>query len=398
MTLNAIDSIFNETRMLRKAQQLVGERPGEKFNIFNILGMESDEVYTHSRFLTEMLSPQGSHGLGTTFLKLWLDQIEAIDFDSEHASCSAEYYIGPVTPTEGGRIDILIKNGTSKVIIENKIFAGDQTNQLLRYYNYDQKAKLYYLTLFGTQPSEESTGKGQLLPDQYICISYAVHVVEWLKKCRKESADMPIIRETITQYISLIKKLTNQNFDGKMQQELVKKILSSADNLTSFFELQSPVVIQTVYEELIKKMETDLQEMVEQMQLKISFHLQTRKRWQGFTISGNKELDEMKIFMDFQFDQFPNRMKFGFSFPPNKENTPEVPEFSLAPLIDRFKTIYPEAKSHYWWPCYIYWNDSGIEISNDIYFSTNFINNIREKIVQMLEITHIAYKEISNKI
>lgn len=103
-----------------------------------------------------------------------------------------EHYIGAVTETEGGRIDILIYNKTNKVIIENKIFAGDQVNQLLRYYNYDKAAKLYYLTLFGTGPSEESTGKGQLKFDPNNCLSYASDILQWLEKCRKEAANIGI--------------------------------------------------------------------------------------------------------------------------------------------------------------------------------------------------------------
>ncbi len=254
MTINALESLLNETQTLRRAQKLVGEKPGERFNIFSVLRMEADEVFTHSQFLAELLSPHGSHGLGDTFLKLLLNQLGILDFETDHAYCIPEHYIGPVTETEGGRIDIMICNETRKVIIENKIFAGDQTNQLLRYYNHDKNARLFYLTLFGTEPSEDSTGKGQLTSGQFECLSYAADILQWLELCRKEATNIPILRETITQYIALIKKLTNQNFDGKMQKELVDKILANSDNLASFFDLQSAGTMQAVLNSVIQKL------------------------------------------------------------------------------------------------------------------------------------------------
>jgi hypothetical protein len=395
MTLHALEFLLNETRTLRRAQELVGEKPGEKFNIFSILGMEADEVYTHSQFLSALLSPHGSHGLGDTFLNLLLNQLGILDFETDHAHCIPEHYIGPVTETEGGRIDILIRNKTRKVIIENKIFAGDQANQLLRYHNYDQTAILYYLTLFGTRPSEESTGRGQLESTQFVCLSYATDVLQWLEVCRKEAANVPILRETITQYIALIKKLTNQNFDGKMQKELVDKILSNPDNLTSFFELQSAGTTQLVMDSIIQKLGTDLQNLAVKYHLKLDFSLKTRKRWHGFTFSGNPDVDALQVNISFQFDQFPNQLNFGFSFPPGNEGRPAKPEFDLAPLIKAFKVAFPDGKAQDWWPCYAPWSYSAIDICNDIYFtSNNFIQKVEDKLIQMLEMARIAKQEI----
>lgn len=232
------DTLLNFVTALRKAQELAGEQPGRQFNVFQLLGLESDEVRTHSQFLAEMLNPNGSHGVGDAFLNLWLDQSGIKDFETKTAKSIVEHYIGPVSETGGGRIDIMIAGKSGKIVIENKIFAGDQKNQLLRYYNYDKNAKLFYLTLFGSEPDLESTGKGALKEDQYTRISYATDILKWLEACRKEAANIPTVRETITQYIQLIRKLTNQHFDGKMQAELVNKILINPDHLASFVELQ----------------------------------------------------------------------------------------------------------------------------------------------------------------
>ena len=68
-------------------------------------------------------------------------------------------YIGVKTEKSGGRVDIVLDDHKGcGVIIENKVDAGDQENQLLRYDNYAKKYfkkdyRLLYLTLDGHKPS-----------------------------------------------------------------------------------------------------------------------------------------------------------------------------------------------------------------------------------------------------
>lgn len=353
---------------------------------------------THSQFLVELLNPKGTHGLGDTFLKLWLEQLGISDFETKTAKSIAEHYIGPVTETEGGRIDILIANQAGKIVIENKIFAGDQKNQLLRYHNYDKNATLFYLTLFGTSPDSESTGKGILKENQYFCIAYSTDVLVWLEKCRKEATDIPTLRETITQYIQLIRKLTNQHFDGKMQTELVNKVLANPDNLASFVELQSPALYQTVQSRIIEKLEADLQDLATSMNLQLIFYLKNRKRWQGFTFAGDPNLQALSIWPDFQFDVMPHRLLFGFSYIPDTQGKPQKPTLNLEPLQQRFKDAYPGSKKETWWPAYQYWEDYSPEtIMQDIYFSTKFKENIKNKLLQLLEMARLAKEQIEKQ-
>jgi len=111
---------------------------GESFNIFRVLGIGHLEVRTHSPILGELLDPKGSHGQGGVFLKLFLDQMRITDLKPEQCQLRLDYFAGPVKEDSGGRIDLVIQDHGSPpkaVIIENKIFAADQPNQLLRYRN-----------------------------------------------------------------------------------------------------------------------------------------------------------------------------------------------------------------------------------------------------------------------
>ena len=193
---------------------------GESFNIFNTVGLRSEEVRLHSAFIGELLNPKGSHGASSLFLKAFL---EVIGIDRDYINCEAcsanilERVIGTVTKTEGGRIDIIIEDGNHAVIIENKIYASDQCNQLLRYHNYGKKHfpngyELLYLTLDGHDPSDCSMGNKKF---DHKAISYDSEILEWLDKCYESvSNDMPV-REIIRQYSELVKQLTYKDMDTK---------------------------------------------------------------------------------------------------------------------------------------------------------------------------------------
>ena len=154
--LSQVSSLHNETK---RREESIREQ-GDLFNIFNIVGLRTEEVRLHSAFIAELLNPQGSHGASSLFLQAFLEQIGLNRGYLDYKKCSTnivERIIGPVTKTEGGRIDIIIEDGKHAIIIENKIYATDQPNQLLRYHNYGKKMFpngfcLLYLTLDGHEP------------------------------------------------------------------------------------------------------------------------------------------------------------------------------------------------------------------------------------------------------
>lgn len=143
--MNNIINILNQVRIVSqkiKEQRKEKFERGENYNIFNDLGFMSYEVHLHSMFLVNLLNPKGSHGqrgkLLEAFLKMLQKSFPAIstnclEFDTANASVEVEKYIGRQTDSEGGRIDIYISDGKHSIIIENKIYAGDQYHQMLRY-------------------------------------------------------------------------------------------------------------------------------------------------------------------------------------------------------------------------------------------------------------------------
>lgn len=217
-----------ETKRLQKVEE--ERRRGEWFNVFNVLGMSTDEVHTHSAFIAELLNPQGSHGCGDEFLKAFIEIIpglEGFEIETVRAKTQVELSIGRINEdyTEGGRLDIIAYTDTHAIIIENKIYAGDGWKQLMRYHEFAEREyknnyRILYLTLDGGSPSEGSTGKHMEEGKDYYSISYASDIINWLQRCIAIAVSKPLVRETLVQYLNLIKQLTNQTMEQNDKKEL----------------------------------------------------------------------------------------------------------------------------------------------------------------------------------
>lgn len=252
--MNDIINILNQVRIVSqkiKEQRKEKFERGENFNIFNDLGFMSDEVHLHSMFLANLLNPKGSHGQRGKFLEAFLKMLQksfpaisadSLELDTAIASVGVEKYIGRQTDSEGGRIDIYLTDGKHSIIIENKINAGDQHHQMLRYWNYGMSQKgddteksfvLIYLTLDGCSPSKDSLGE-DLKENDIVCLSYKSDIRGWLDRCVELAARTPLVRETINQYISTIDILTNNVMEDN--KELLD-ILSKEENLDAIYDI-----------------------------------------------------------------------------------------------------------------------------------------------------------------
>lgn len=223
------------------------EKNEDNFNMFTILRKESDEVYLHSRFLSALLDPNGPHRLGTIFLNSFLDRIES---DFEYDEKSIEVYPNNLNRSEYKEIDICFidRIGKRAVMVENKIYHKDSNHedkgQLENYYGKlieedkipEDGIEVYYLTLDGHEPSEDSvklSGKYPTLQDKVKCISYSVEILDWLRDLVKECYNKPSLRESVIQYIKLIESMTNNDLSLEEIKELSNLIGQNEDNIQS---------------------------------------------------------------------------------------------------------------------------------------------------------------------
>ncbi|HOO24084.1 MAG TPA: PD-(D/E)XK nuclease family protein [Paludibacteraceae bacterium] len=239
LEIESIQQLMTRINEISNKYEEISKVSGDNFNVFRVIELTSDEVRLHSKFLAELLNPKGSHGQGSKFLDLFIQQFDIKNVDSETSKVSVEESIGNKTTTTGGRIDILIED-TNKhtIIIENKIYASDQENQLLRYYNYSRD-NIFYLNLDGSDPSENSYQ--DLEKDKHFkIISYEYDILNWLENCKKESVSLPLLREGIAHYINLIKHLTGQSNNTTMDKEIID-LLATPQNIKTAIKIENSI-------------------------------------------------------------------------------------------------------------------------------------------------------------
>ncbi|WP_315016554.1 PD-(D/E)XK nuclease family protein [Capnocytophaga leadbetteri] len=219
--MKELQNLLRQVATITQKNNEILNATGGRFNMFRICGVNHYEN-THSAIIAELLNPQGTHSLKSELLKAFLSLIDKdfvpTDFNPSNATVYTEY------TTDKGRIDILIKDtNKNALIIENKIYAADQYEQLKRYEQFAKKEfevyQIYYLTLWGNEATPQS-GEGV----NYLTISYADTIIRWLDKCIALAARLPLVRETLIQYSNHLKILTNQDMNTKNQEEIVKTL------------------------------------------------------------------------------------------------------------------------------------------------------------------------------
>ena len=118
----------------------------------------------------------------------------------------------------GGSIDIFITDDARHISIENKIHHGEGDHQVDRYCNYRPESNF---VLFLTPDGRRANTK----KSNYAPISYGEYIVPWLEGCHKHCTDLPALRESIKQYLFLVRELTNGDPLMNEVDEDVKRLL-----------------------------------------------------------------------------------------------------------------------------------------------------------------------------
>lgn len=258
--------------LLKEVFLCIDERiaSGEDYSVLET-AIKGNEEMMHSSVIASLLDTRGSHGQKCCFLELFLGCLPERfkSFDASGARTACERHIGQKTEDSGGRVDICIENSSGQmIVIENKIFAGDQEHQILRYVgmlrNRDGvKFPVLYLTPDGHSPSDDSTqadGMQCRCGEDYVCISYKDVIVPWLDKCINEMQEKPHLKEHLTTYRDIIKKKV-LGMDRK--KDIINIIESTEKNIKAAREISGQLdeikidAVTTFWRTIKKKLEED---------------------------------------------------------------------------------------------------------------------------------------------
>jgi hypothetical protein len=231
--MEQIKKLLEQVSIINKKNAEILDATGGRFNIFRVCGVNHYEN-AHSAILAEFLNPNGSHGLKSKLLECFIEAIGS-DFIKENFDCTNAHVFREYS-TSNGRIDIVIEDRRNHaVIIENKIYAADQKEQIERYAQFAEEKygtghyQILYLTLYGKDASEQSSGS----IDDYTTASYKESIISWLEQCARIAVHYPMVRETINQYINHLKLLTHQDMDTKNREEIIDMVVGDTQRIES---------------------------------------------------------------------------------------------------------------------------------------------------------------------
>lgn len=215
--------MFDTLASIERLGLALRKKTAPSYNLFEVLNIRHLETRVHTPFLANLLSPNGSHHQGDLFYRLFIKRL------FPYVKIRQKFKAGPFLRiieeqyvSDYGRIDIVIRNydpdNPFALIVENKIYAGDQLNQLERYYNIgksrfrlkDEQLKIYYLTLDKSEPSHKSIDNETLIDlkakDVLHLLGYWTDIVAWLQECLPlvQSDNVKIV---IEQYLKTIQSL-----------------------------------------------------------------------------------------------------------------------------------------------------------------------------------------------
>ena len=228
--LNLLESVIKYKSNIDEAKKSLVP----KVNIVDVLGNTYEEV-PNSALLCSILNFKHET---INFAKDFSEYIiEDEEYKDKIKDANFENVYKEFPTKEGRRIDILIVFDKFEIIIENKINASDQENQLVDYYNdrYDGKKDIFiiYLTKNAYKPSEYSIDKGKRAElEESKRIYYLSHndIAEWIEEYIFKKYKFLKEEKYQSIYSALIQIKNNEKIISKtteednMEQEMIKEL------------------------------------------------------------------------------------------------------------------------------------------------------------------------------
>ena len=244
---------MTKEELLQKAYEKSKEylyEDSSKFNLLSIIGKDRDEAHIHSKIIYNLLSQDWGKKDKETFLTLFFKEIGIEDENIYDKNWEVTREKAFDLDTIKGRLDFEIKSKDCIYIIEMKIDAGDQPEQLIRYQEFakeqHKKYKIFYLTLDGHNASKKSIGEEENLEEnqkvEYTNISFKEEILNWLENCLKLVEGKENKSACINQYIASINKILGEK-ETKIKDNILKSVKDIKNAISLYGKLNDKLQV-----------------------------------------------------------------------------------------------------------------------------------------------------------
>jgi hypothetical protein len=199
--------ICSQLPRFRQATEAHEKKVSPRFNIYRILRLERKEVLVHTPMLAELLDPLGTHGQGFMFLRLFLEMLEQHGLKPMQSRFEQhQWFVETEKPTGShGNLDVLISCPElgCRIAIENKVGAGEQHDQIWRYWCWLRKYRQGFtqqILIFLTPTGREALTAQDAV---YTRLSYHTDIRSWLTAALPQ-VESVAVSETVSQYLRII--------------------------------------------------------------------------------------------------------------------------------------------------------------------------------------------------
>ncbi len=191
-------------------------------NIFSALKIENTEIY-HSNMIAWLFNPYQTHGLKNKFFQYFLKNCHLEDIDAQDIKRVRR---------EHENTDILLEGTNWCIVIENKIYSMQHSNQLKRYEETIQKEfsdikKFYFIYL--------KPRLNELLPSSWKYISYDI-IYRTIKDVLQKEKLSEKVKFFLTQYLETIAMFTENDEAKELYLQLYLRYKSLFDKVFEYKE------------------------------------------------------------------------------------------------------------------------------------------------------------------
>lgn len=304
------------------------KRGNNDYNPLKAVQNPYNEVNMHSGFIYSLLDTNGEHYQDDLFLSLFLEVLGLKEWFGSTTNAQVR--------KESNYIDLYIFNDTKHIIIENKINAGDQPNQIATFIetihsNSAENKRVEYenifvvfLTLHDREPSSNSRTskdnnllweiKGEFLESKegkigYKKVLYGDKILEWIESCQSKSGvgNIANLNYALECYKDIVKIITDNkentmsiaDFFKKAEDfELAFEIINNSDKIKEAYLQKQAIELQ---KELDKLSLTDWKILVGEDECEI-FRSSPNTNWWKNVVVYNKRYEESEQTFRYMFE------------------------------------------------------------------------------------------------